>query len=363
MVKHDIEEIRQGLRDGAFQSEAAVTQGIVIRLLQSLGWPQFDPRVVTHQYVLNGRRVDLALCHPPNKARILIEVKKVGQGTGAERQLFEYAFHAGVPLVVLTDGAEWNFFVPAGLGDYSERSVYKLDLVEREVEESVRRLERYLRFDSVCSGAALSAAQVDYQDIARAREISQTLPRAWLKLADDGYDLLLELLAERTESLCGYKPDLDTVTRFLADNIQLVTALAHPPPRPTLQAAAQVSASIAGGSLPATGFFLQGEFSACRNAREVMTSVIERLADQDPTFLEKFVSLPRHGRTRRYVAINRSELYPDRPDLAQEYSHQLRSGYWLGTNYSRRQIEQILEMACDVARVRYGTDLKLNLGT
>ncbi|MBP0633710.1 MULTISPECIES: hypothetical protein [unclassified Cupriavidus] len=82
---------------------------------------------------------------PPGKAIAFIEVKQIGQSDGAERQLFEYAFHAGVPMAVLTDGREWNFFLPGEQGDYRKRRVYKLDLVERDVRESVERLERYLK--------------------------------------------------------------------------------------------------------------------------------------------------------------------------------------------------------------------------
>ena len=94
----------------------------------------------------------------------------------------------------------------------------------------------------------------------------------------------------------------------------------------------------------------------------MLTSVIEVLAERDPTFLGRFTALPRHGRTRRYVAQNRNDLYPGRPDLIEEHSHQLRSGFWIGTNISRKQIERILAVACDVAGLRYGADLKINLG-
>jgi predicted type IV restriction endonuclease len=50
-------------------------------------------------------------------------VKQVGQSDRAERQLFEYAFHDGVPMAILTDGREWNFFLPGEQGDYGERRV------------------------------------------------------------------------------------------------------------------------------------------------------------------------------------------------------------------------------------------------
>lgn len=363
MVKQHVEEIREGLKVGRFQSEAAVSQGIVLRLLGALGWPAYDTQVVCPEYGLEGRRVDFALCHPANKPRVFIEVKQVGQGDGGERQLFEYAFHKGIPLAILTDGREWNFFLPAEAGDYGERRVYKLDLIEREIEECVRRFERYLKYEEVCSGTALTAARDDYQDVARARQIRDALPQAWLKLVEEEDELLLELLADRVESLCGYKPDPDTAARFLSNSVQLrTTPQVHTLPRPTAAVRSSAPEARAPDRAPtATGFVLQGEFSPCRNARDVLVSVIEALADRDPSFLERFVALPRHGRTRRYIARDRDELYPGRADLVQEHSYQLRSGYWLGINISRKQVERIITTACEVAGIRYGADLKINL--
>ena len=64
-----------------------------------------------------------------------MESKGVGNASGAERQLFEYAFHQGIPMAILTDGQEWSFFLPGEQGAYYERCVYKLDLLARTTEE------------------------------------------------------------------------------------------------------------------------------------------------------------------------------------------------------------------------------------
>ena len=81
-------------------------------------------------------------------------MKNIGQGGGAERQLFEYSFHKGVQLAILTDGREWNFFLPAEHGNYAERSVYKLDIVERDLSECTLRLGNV----PVCVETRLSGA-------------------------------------------------------------------------------------------------------------------------------------------------------------------------------------------------------------
>ena len=143
-LKKDIDDIRKGLEANQYGSEAAVSQGIVLRLLNVLDWPTYNTQVIIPEYSVEGRRVDYALCHPLSKPLVFIEVKQVGNIEGAERQLFEYAFHTGVPIAILTDGREWHFFHPSGQGDYKERRVYKLDLIERDSEESAIRLNRYL---------------------------------------------------------------------------------------------------------------------------------------------------------------------------------------------------------------------------
>ncbi|MGH2531885.1 MAG: hypothetical protein ACRDJW_06215 [Thermomicrobiales bacterium] len=99
-----IVDIQQRIRASEFVSEAAVSQGIVLRILSALSWPTFDPGVVIPEFSLSGRRVDFALCHPPKTPAVFIEVKQIGGGAEAERQLFEYAFHTGVPMAILTTG-------------------------------------------------------------------------------------------------------------------------------------------------------------------------------------------------------------------------------------------------------------------
>jgi predicted type IV restriction endonuclease len=108
IVKEDLLDIRAGIAAGRYVNEGTVSQGIVQRLLHSLGWPVYDTEIVAPEYSLGGRRADYALCRPPREPVILIEVKQVGQSKGADRQLFEYAFHRGVPMAILTDEQEWE---------------------------------------------------------------------------------------------------------------------------------------------------------------------------------------------------------------------------------------------------------------
>lgn len=257
--------------------------------------------------------MDFALCHPATKPIAFIEVKQIGQTDGGERQLFEYAFHIGVPLAILTDGQEWNFYLPAEQGDYGERRVYKLDILERELEECITRFGRYLSYAEITSGHAITSAREDYQNISRNRQIRAQLPTAWSKLVSDEDDLPLELIADQVANLCGFKPSLDTVAKFLKEDVSL-----RSPHAPTEQVR-RVKTEPAGlaptlAKRPTqqveVGFELNGHFTRCRNGRDVLVKVFEALSERDATFLERFASRPKHGRTRRYLARTPEELYP-----------------------------------------------------
>ncbi|NOY86968.1 MAG: hypothetical protein GXP52_06675 [Deltaproteobacteria bacterium] len=110
------------------------------------------------------------------------------------------------------------------------------------------------------------------------------------------------------------------------------------------------------------GFTLFSEEYTCSSARDVLIDVFEKLSSRDSTFSGKFVALRKHGRSRRFAAKDRDELYPGRPDLGRQFSQQLRSGIWVGTNYSRAQIRQILQLASGVAGLKWGEDLVVYLG-
>ena len=215
-LKEHIDDICNRLRRKEFTLERQVTDGIVRRLLNVLSWDVYDMTVVTSEYSVENRRVDLALCNPPSKPLVFIEVKLVGQiDQEAERQLLEYAFYQGVPVAVLTDGKEWHFFYPSGFGDFKERRVYKLDLIEMDSGEGAERLRKYLNYESICTGEAIKAIEDDYREIAKQRRIEASFPEAWIKLMQEEHMSLIEVVAKKTESLCGDKPSGNQVLNFL----------------------------------------------------------------------------------------------------------------------------------------------------
>ena len=362
MIQETIDQIRASLRSGQFTNEASVSQGIVLPVLQALDWPVFNTSVVTPEFSVESGRVDYALREVEGRPKIFLEVKKVGRKGDGDRQLFQYAFHQGVPMAILTDGQEWSFYLPGEEGQYEERRVYKLDILERSADESVERLQRYLKFQRVTSGESLSAARNDYKDAARDRLISSSMPKAWYALLSDADELLVELLAEKVEDLCGYRPDSDFCSQFIQTKADLssdsddLTMLTDPPTPPRSTSFVSTSSILDGE----TGFLFRGQFHSANSAREVMKEVLITFAKIDPKFLDNFVKR-KHGRKRRYIAQSNIELYPGRPDLARDHAVELMQGWWMGTNYGKKEFEKMLRLVCEVANVEFGKDLIVSL--
>lgn len=213
-LNEHLDDIRNDLKREIFTNKTSISQFIVLRLLHTLGWP-YNPQVIIPEYSMEGRKVDFALCHPPLNPLVCIEVKQVGQIGGTERQLFEYLFRRRVPIAILTDGREWHFFQPSGQGDYKEHRVYKLDLIKTNNQESSGCLNRYLNYKLICTGEAIRTFEDDYRDISKQRDIQTSVPKAWTKLVEEADEFLIDVVAEKTESLCGYKPTDEQALKFL----------------------------------------------------------------------------------------------------------------------------------------------------
>ncbi|MDR2981159.1 MAG: type I restriction enzyme HsdR N-terminal domain-containing protein [Puniceicoccales bacterium] len=214
-LESTLADILVRLQQGRFPNEQAISQGIVLRVLQMLGWDTWDTNVVWPEYQTGEGRVDFALCHPASKPDVFIEVKQPGKAEDAVRQALGYAFHSGVRFVVLTDGKTWSFYLPSEQGSYEERRIYKLDLLERNAVEASTILERYLARTRIESGEALRDARKEYQNRARKVEAQKSIPEAWNELVEREDETLIDLVASAVESKSGIRPDDEDVIEYL----------------------------------------------------------------------------------------------------------------------------------------------------
>jgi negative regulator of replication initiation len=364
-LEETVEAIIRNLRQGVFQNEQAISQGIVLRLLQELGWNAWDTTHVWPEFqTLEGRRVDFALCNPPTRPAVFVEVKQPGKAEEGIRQALEYAFLVGVPFVVLTDGKTWSFYLPAEQGSFEERRVYKLDLFEREIPEIIKRLKEYLEHSRVASGEALESARNEYRNRNRVSLAKRTIPSAWQELIDKGESLLVELVQDAVESKCGVRPkDEDVLEFFRRPQISIAQPPAAPPIRPQSTTPPRTSddrrPTTAPKSRAGTIRLLGGEIHV-RNAIEATMLILRELAKKDSSFLARCAAHPDNfGRKRAYIARTTEELFPDRPDLRPKHE-EITDGWLLNTNVNNGIKLQVVKLACEVAGLRFGHDVMVD---
>lgn len=332
-------------------------------MFQELGWDTWDTNVVWPEYQTGEGRADFALCHPPSKPAVFIEVKQPGKAEDAVRQALEYAFHTGVPFVVLTDGRTWSFYLPAEQGSYEDRRVYKLDLYERPPDEAGEILQRYLERAKVESGAALEISRKEYRSRNRRSQAKAAIPEAWRELVEKGDELLVEMLTSAVESKAGVRPDADDVAEFLAGLGRLVIVEAQRgrdpadhPVSPRLPPTRTTTESSRSGNL-----ILLGRAYAYQNAKDAMVIVLRELARTDASFLERCSEHPdAQGRKRRYIARTPKELYPDREDL-RDMRESLPGGWLVSTNLNNVLKKTIIRLATEVAGLSFGKDVVVDL--
>ncbi len=377
-----LSDITTRLRQGKFPNEQAISQGIVLRVFQELGWDTWDTNVVWPEYQTGEGRVDFALCHPPSKPAVFTEVKQPGKAEDAVRQALEYAFHAGVTFVALTDGRTWSFYLPAEQGSYEDRRVYKLDLYERPPAEAMEILHRYLARARVESGEALEDARNEYRSRNRRSQAKTAIPEAWREMVEKGDELLVEMLTSAVESKVGVRPDADDVADFLVALGKPVTLqaqrgsttqpVAEVSPRRTSKRTTSESDRTECTEVAATPriplrtkpesdrkgeLVVLGKTYPYQNAKEALAIVLRELAKKDATFLERCSRHPdAHGRTRRYIARTAEELYPDREDF-RGMRESLPGGWFVATHMNNVLKKTIIRLATEVAGLSFGKDV------
>jgi hypothetical protein len=326
--------------------------------------------LVWPEYQTGEGRADFALCHPPSKPAEFIEVKPPGKAEDGVRQALEYAFHTGVPFIVLTDGRTWSFYLPAEQGSYEDRRVYKLDLFERPPAEAAEILRRYLAYDRVVSGEALEAARKEYRSRNRRSQACTAIPEAWRELVGKGNEDLVNMLASAVETKAGVRPDDNDVAEFLAGLGKFGSAPVSDragsqtdrtpgkPLRPSVEIGARPGdLRTTGESSRAGKLILRGKAYPYHNAKDAMVIVLRELAKGDPTFLERCSQHPdAQGRKRRYIARTPEELYPDREDL-REMREALPGGWLVATNLNNILKKTIIKLATEVDGLSFGKDV------
>lgn len=338
------------LQDSQYASEAGINHGVISPILNALGWDSADPGQVVPEYKVEGGAVDFALLGPNRKPRVFIEAKALGRAAEGDIQLLGYAFKYGVPLGVLTDGRDWSFYLPGGMGSYQDRRIYRLQLDERSLQHSSDILNRYLSRDRVLSGAAFEDAKADHDSAAGSRDAIAMLPHAWRELVAEAHELIVDTLAEKADALSGYRPEDRHVAAFL-------TSLRVPPAaaansKPTVLKPVVGTAPVAAGKT--IEYTLFGERRSSPSASRALVDILRTLEARTPNRLQALADAVRTKRMA-HIAHSPAEINPRKPEIARAV--EIATGWMVGLNIDNRTKMMIVRAAATV----YELDVPLDL--
>ncbi len=356
---------------------------IIESILSKLGWDIHNKNDVEKEYVAKrntekqGKNpsVDYALKSSYQAAEVFIEAKKIGKADQkAEEQLFEYAANEKVLFLVLTDGETWTFYAGDKIGrrkdTHTDRllSQMKLENNEREkIKEYASNLSAYLRKDRIVTKkTAENNAKKQYNKNISIKEARENIPIVWQKLVETSNTTLYNFLAREVKRRCGTKPEMNDVDSFLKGlHFNTISTPSRskfkrstsPSPSQPKKSAATSSQSTSKLKSTIIGFFLDGEEFNKKSARETLAEILKEFQNRNPEFIARLAERTK-GTKNQLVAQNRNDLYAD-PKFVEKASLNLENGWWMGTSLSTSRIRHHIQTACEVAGVKFNSQLIL----
>jgi hypothetical protein len=292
--------------------EAATKQAVVLRLLLLLGWDTFNIDEVAPEYSVGAQRVDYSL-RIDRTNKVFIEVKRISEELERhQEQLLNYSFQEGVKLSILTNGVSWWFYLPLHEGSWEQRKFYSIDVLQQESEDVAQKFIDFLSKDNTSSGQAIRNAEAIYSSRRKKKVLGETLPRAWNKIISDPDEVLVELLSETTEKLCGHRADSELIESFMSKNRNnwliseiSATKVSPTPGRRFISKKPSRLTGYTGKSI--FSFSFRGNVYEVRFWKDMLVTLCEVLASTHDKDFEKVLGL--FGRKRRYFSHNANELW------------------------------------------------------
>jgi len=186
--------------------ETQAKSGIIEPILRMLGWDtSIMSDEVTLEFPVEDGRIDYCL-HTSKSNQVFLEAKKPSEDLDRHQdQILGYSFRQGVKLAVLSNGITWSFFLPLAEGKWENRRFYTVDILEQDSDEAVSRIIDFLSKENVANGESVKNAEKILAGKRRREIITDSIP-------------VVDLIAERTNKICGYQPSKDDLDSFFNRN-------------------------------------------------------------------------------------------------------------------------------------------------
>ena len=321
-----IEDLGSNKKISTFD-KASTKQAIVLRLLSLLEWDIFNVQEVCPDYSVDSYTVSYAL-RVKGKNKVCIEVKRVDEKLdNHQKNLVAFAAIEGVDLCVLTNGVEWRFYLIPAEGEWQQKWFHSMDLLKQKPDSIASQFIDLLSKDNVSKGQALKAAKALYQGH-KQKIAAEFVPQAWNHIISQPNKILVELLSEYTEQLCGHKVESDQIEKFVKKHldkclIKDVRSLSSAPTdnkieEPIREGKQSASASVEnqvvsnkkGGvyeEKTIKSFAFDGRTYEVRHWEEVLTTLCNHFADTHKNDFEKVLWIS--GQYTTYFSRNEEELH------------------------------------------------------
>lgn len=338
-------------------SEDATKTSIILKLLNILGWNVFDNEEVYPEYAVGGKRVDYCL-RQGQRNLVFIEVKKTDEDLEYhQEQLLNYAFHEGIEIAILTNGVAWWFYLPLNPGSWEQRKFFSIDFLKQQESEIINNLISFLSKANVVSEKSIDTAKKMYKSNRKDEAIYLALPKAWNSLIEETNELLIELLNDTNEKICGYRATDEQIAEFLDRNKEqlLIGSFKYKIDKKRVEEKASQEKTSEYVPTGYTGkspvsFVFNNKKITIRYWVDILTEVCNYLyTNHQNNFEQKVSSLK--GRKRVYFSRNKDEL---------RVPMQIKtSGIYVESNLSANSIVKFSENLA--ALFGYDSDLKIEM--
>ena len=205
-------------RDVVSFDETTIKQTVVMKLLFMLGWDIFNVDEVSPNFPVGKSQVDYCL-KIKDTNRVFINVKKANESLdNFQQELFEYASKVNVEYSILTNGILWWFYLTSDKKNFEQKKFCSLDFLSQNPNDIANQLKGFLGKDQLAKGEALESAEKLLKK-KHQKLIGETLPEAWTKVISEPHELIVNLLRDTTEKICGFAPEREAVVTFLSDRL------------------------------------------------------------------------------------------------------------------------------------------------
>ncbi|MBI4645593.1 MAG: hypothetical protein HY738_03105 [Bacteroidia bacterium] len=198
--------------------ESDTKQGIILPVLEHLGWNTKLVDEIIPEYPVNGFRIDYKINAGNND--IFLKVKKTSENLEKhEQQLLDYSFRFGVEFSILTNGLNWWFYLPMQKGKWNERRFLDIDVTNQEISFVSNNFTNLLSKQKLISSEAILNAQKIVEDKIRKKNIELLMPKVWNSLMNDFNSPFIELFINELKKSSGYEPTYQEVREYIFNNL------------------------------------------------------------------------------------------------------------------------------------------------